>query len=57
MVVNITGGLDGAPHHATYSGTQIDRLPHEAVDAFRARAVAAANAAGARCLIVGGLAN
>jgi hypothetical protein len=57
MVVNIVGGVTNEPQHATFSGQQIDRLPHEDLAAFRVRAAAAASTAGARCLIIGGLAN
>jgi hypothetical protein len=55
-VIEISGGLeDGVAPIATIDGDQLERLADETSDEFRARARAAAIAAGARTLIYGGL--
>jgi hypothetical protein len=57
LIVTIRGGVTRYAQNATFSGQLLDRLPHEDLAAFRMRVAAAASAAGARCLIIGGLAN
>ena len=56
--VVIFGGLPGSdddPTFATAGGIRWERAPAETLAAFRARAVAAATAAGERHIVIGGL--
>jgi hypothetical protein len=58
MEIAVRGGLPGSdddPRFATVGGIRWERAPAETLAAFRARAVAAATAAGERHIIIGGL--
>jgi hypothetical protein len=57
MEIAVRGGLPGSdddPRFATVGGIRWERAPAESLAAFRARAVAAATAAGERHIIIGG---
>jgi hypothetical protein len=55
-VIVVRGGLhDGDPTLATVGGTEIERGFDETFAAFEARVTAAAEAAGAEFVVIGGL--
>jgi hypothetical protein len=58
MEIVVRGGLEpGVAPIASFSGREWEAAPDESFEAFRARAKAAAEAEGARFIVVGGLPN